>query len=126
MMNTEQLNKNFIEALNYGKMEKVATDAEGWMQMSVAEASVQDKICPATKALQQELQRSADHNEPIMLIDINNPNDHHAALMNFNAEGNSRIYRGRRLEARFVKIESDKMRMNKIELMASPKNVRKY
>lgn len=124
IFNANQFNQNFIRAIKLKEgLQKVASDAQGWIQTSVAEASFLDMVEPSKPAEPGELQRSVDHDEVTMIIDIDDPNDHYAAILNFDAQANRKVYKGKRIEARFVKFESDEIEMNKMQLMASPKDV---
>lgn len=129
-MNTEfqqaiqTINANFAAWSQAGGMQKLALDqAQNFIKLALAESSYVERLEPSIPAMDSELQRDVSDDEPRILIDLWNPNDHYASFIPFEADAGSQPFRSQKFLAKFSKIESDEITLRRSQLITYPKPI---
>lgn len=121
-MNTndiKQLNETFLLNLENGaSLNKQAAAAGGYIRDKVKEASVLDRLLKPETIKASQAQRSAFHDQPVVLVDIEP--DAQASIINFKSGPEAKYLDGKRMEVPFFKIATDKLQKNEIEIATYP------
>lgn len=119
----QQLNSNFVRKIEQGRTKEAAEEGSSFIRLKLRQEAFSREILPPVVLGDDELDRDVNSDQPRKIVE--KEPESAATFVPFYGTGPRVIFRGPRYEVRFGKIESQRYRKSKFELMTYQNDIRK-
>jgi len=122
-VSAQQLNSNWVRKLEQGRTKEAAEEGSAFIRTKLRQESFHREIMVPILLQDDELDRDVSSDQPRKIVE--KEPDSFATFVPFYGTGPRTIFKGPRYEVRFGKIESQRFRKSKFELMTYQNDIRK-
>lgn len=122
-VSAQQVNANFVRKIEQGRTKEAAEEGSAFIRAKLRQESFAREILPPVLLADDEIDRDVNTDQPKKIVE--KEPDSTATFVPFYGTGPRTIFRGPRYEVRFGKIESQRFRKSKFELMTYQNDIRK-
>lgn len=123
-VSAQQLNSNWVRKLDKtGGVKEAQDEGSAFIRTKLRQESFTREILPPVTLADDELDRDVDTDQPRKIVE--KEPDSTATFVPFYGTGKRTIFKGKRYEIRFGKVESQRFRKSKFELMTYQNDIRK-
>lgn len=122
-VSAQQLNSNFVRKIEQGRTKEAAEEGSAFIRTKLRQEAFSREILPPVVLADDELDRDVNSDQPRKIVE--KEPDSVATFVPFYGTGPRTIFKGPRYEVRFGKIESQRFRKSKFELMSYQNDIRK-
>lgn len=122
-VSAQELNSNFVRKIEAGRTKEAAEEGSAFIRTKLRQEAFSREILPPVVLADDELDRDVNSDQPRKIVE--KEPDSIATFVPFYGTGPRTVFKGPRYEVRFGKIESQRFRKSKFELMSYQNDIRK-
>lgn len=122
-VSAQQINSSFVRKIESGRVKEAAEEGSAFIRTKLRQEAFSRVILPPTLLADDEIDRDVNSDQPRKIVE--KEPDSVATFVPFYGTGPRTIFRGPRYEVRFGKVESQRFRKSKFELMTYQNDIRK-
>jgi len=122
-VSAQQINANFIRKIENGQKEAAAEEGTAFIRSKLRQEATVREILPPVLVGPDELDQDVNSDQPRKIVE--KEPDSYATFVPFYGTGDRTVFSGPRYEVRFGKVESQRFRKQKWELMTYRNDIRK-
>lgn len=122
-VSAQQINSNFVRKIDQGRIKEAAEEGSAFIRAKLRQESFAREILPPVLLADDELDRDVNTDQPKKIVE--KEPDSYATFVPFYGTGPRTIFKGPRYQVSFGKVESQRFRKSKFELMTYQNDIRK-
>lgn len=122
-VDAQVLNANWFRKIEQGQIKTAEEEGSAFIRSELRQESFHREIMTPVLLGNDELDRDVDSDQPRKIVE--KEPDSYATFVPFYGTGDRTIFKGERYEVRFGKVESQRFRKSKFELMTYQNDIRK-
>lgn len=122
-VSAQQVNSNFVRKIDQGRIKEAAEEGSAFIRAKLRQESFAREILPPVLLADDEIDRDVNTDQPKKIVE--KEPDSYATFVPFYGTGPRTIFKGPRYQVSFGKVESQRFRKSKFELMTYQNDIRK-